>query len=549
MNKDPLVGTVINEKYRVEALIGEGGMGKVFRVIHLELNKPFALKLMQFDLATSSTKNLSRFKREASTLAKLSHPNIVSITDFGVLETSQLPYIIMEYIEGITLRKLLKLKGTLTESQAINITKQLCLALHEAHSQGIIHRDLKPENIIIRELEDNQFLVRIVDFGIAKLMKGDGISKGDESSEGSPGTLRYCSPEQFFKQPINTRADIFSLCLIFYEILTGEVPTVMLGQFKSLIEMRPGVTPKLSDIIAKGLEPLPSDRLESAIILKKELDNIEQANLFEELKEKVKPKPITPLKLPPLPNEKFKPDVFINNITHNPKTPWKTYLAIVLIIVSFMGIIGGYKLYQVFYISNQMTSPLPTMITFKEDTFFMGSDEGDEFSKPSHRVHLKSFQISKDLITNGQYADFVKLGFYSPPSHWNGDKPPQDILEKPITNISWNDAQAYCKWLSKQTGQTYRLPLESEWEYIARTNANSSIRQIAENYFEWTNSEFYIYEGSTVTIPETLRRVPTAILRGKDKSLQQSPITYRMWETKLYLEPNLSFRVAKSLDN
>src|SRR4051812_21259746 len=114
---DSLIGTVINGKYRIDTLIGEGGMGKVFRVTHLELNRIFALKLMRFEQSEKNNR-VSRFRREATLLAKLNHPNIVAIVDFGVFKAAQLPFIVMEYIEGMTLRKLLHNKGTLTESQA-----------------------------------------------------------------------------------------------------------------------------------------------------------------------------------------------------------------------------------------------------------------------------------------------------------------------------------------------------------------------------------------------------------------------------------------------
>lgn len=547
MNKDPLIGTIVNEKYKVEALVGEGGMGKVFRATHLELNKPFALKLMQFDIATSSAKNISRFKREASTLAKLNHPNIVSITDFGVLDKRQLPYIIMEYVEGVTLRKLLKLKETLTESQAINIVKQLCLALHEAHSQGVIHRDLKPENIIIRELEGNEFFVRIVDFGIAKLMKGDSDPNHD-SSEGSPGTLRYCSPEQFFKQPVDGRADIFSLCLIFYEMLTNEVPTVMLGDFKPLTEMRPGATPKLDEVIKKGLAQKSSERIESAIALKKELDAIEQASLIQDLKDQVKPKPLVIVQKVTNPlDTNLKTEPQLNKI--NSKSRKQIYILALIALLLFTTTFALYKLSQGPAQSSQTDILLPKMVKVKGEAFFMGSDDGDEYSKPSHKVSIKSFEVSTDLVTNKEYADFVKSAFNSPPAHWKNDSPTKEIAEKPVTNVSWNEAQSYCKWLSSKTGQKYRLPLETEWEFIARNNSNLNIKNIAVDYFEWTNSEFSLYQGSQVTLPEELRNTVTIILRGKDEKAGKDPVTDRLWQVKSYTEDKLSFRLVKEIAN
>src|SRR5262249_31613388 len=134
---DSAIGTVIDNKYRIDSLIGEGGMGKVFRVTHLQLNKTFALKL----ISAVNAKRLLRFKREAEALAKINHPNVVMVTDFG-MTTDDLPYIVMEYIEGVTLYRFCKLEGPLSEKQVVHIAKQICAGLHEAHLQGIVHRDL-----------------------------------------------------------------------------------------------------------------------------------------------------------------------------------------------------------------------------------------------------------------------------------------------------------------------------------------------------------------------------------------------------------------------
>ncbi|MEW6736542.1 MAG: serine/threonine-protein kinase, partial [Acidobacteriota bacterium] len=274
---DPLLGTVIDGKYRVETLLGRGGMGKVYRVTHMTLNKDFALKVVTFHSGKSEANHLIRFHREAEALAKINHPNVVMVTDFGVLPDES-PYIVMEFIEGITLRQLLEKQGTLGERETIHITKQICAALHEAHRQNIIHRDLKPENIMIQEFDDGEIMARVLDFGIAKLIQSDG-SENLTSATGSelPGTIKYMSPEQFYGDTLDVRADIFTICLMIYEMLTSSVPAVMLGKVRPLDELRPGLTPRLSEIILKGLAQSPEDRHKSALELKRELESLEQS--------------------------------------------------------------------------------------------------------------------------------------------------------------------------------------------------------------------------------------------------------------------------------
>ncbi|KAF0211789.1 MAG: serine/threonine protein kinase, partial [bacterium] len=254
----------------------------VFRVNHINLGKTFALKLMSFSIAEVDSKQLQeidsnrliRFKREAEALAKINHPNIVSIIDFGVI-SGHFPYIVMEFVDGKSLRDILNEK-TFSEREAVQIIKQVCSGIHEAHILGIIHRDLKPENIMIQRLSTGELLARVLDFGIAKLTK---LNKSDEKNlnitgNDTPGTMKYMAPEQFMSLGIDARTDIFTICLILYEMLTGEIPPVMIGKYKSVAEMRPGVTPGLSLLVSKGLSLSPDDRAQSALELRNELELI-----------------------------------------------------------------------------------------------------------------------------------------------------------------------------------------------------------------------------------------------------------------------------------
>lgn len=274
---DPMVGRQIEGKYRVDRLLGQGGMGKVFKVTHLKLSKTFALKLMHPAQVTANPANLVRFEREAEALARITHPNVVMVTDFGVI-SEQAPYIVMEYIEGITLRKLLKTDGQLSERQAINITKQICAGLHEAHRQGIVHRDLKPENIMIQIFDDGERMARVLDFGIAVMKES---SSPTLTEDWSMGTLKYMSPEQMYGVPLDARSDIFTICLMLYEMLTGVVPIVMMGKVVHLCDLRPSITPTLGEIIHRGMTVETEARQRSVLELKRELETVEQETMFQ----------------------------------------------------------------------------------------------------------------------------------------------------------------------------------------------------------------------------------------------------------------------------
>ncbi len=269
---EAVLGTVIDGKYRLDSLIGLGGMGRVFCATHLQLNKTFALKLMNFPAHNSP--QLVRFKREAESLAKIRHPNVVGVTDFGIT-TDHTPYIVMEYIEGMSLRTMMEDKGYLTERQALLITKQMCAGLYAAHLQGIVHRDLKPENIMIEQLADGEILVRVLDFSIAKLLQlGDNEEDISEHEE-LIGTIKYMTPEQFLGNAVDARSDIFGICMMIYEMLTGVVPAATVSLARPLKELRPDISPRLNEIVHKGLSPLAINRQQSALELKRELEGLE----------------------------------------------------------------------------------------------------------------------------------------------------------------------------------------------------------------------------------------------------------------------------------
>jgi serine/threonine protein kinase/Flp pilus assembly protein TadD len=214
----------IDNRYRVDAQIGSGGMGAVYRAQHLLLNRAMAVKIIHAQ-AMNSPKAIMRFQQEAKAASALSHDNIASVKEFG-LTSEGLPFLSMDYVEGSSLAEILK-DGPLAPARAINIFAQVCAGMAHAHKRGVLHRDLKPANILITEEDNRKDVVKIVDFGIAKILPG-----GDEDSVKLTqtgelfGTPCYMSPEQWHAEEVDARTDVYSLGCVMYEAIAGKPPFV-----------------------------------------------------------------------------------------------------------------------------------------------------------------------------------------------------------------------------------------------------------------------------------------------------------------------------------
>src|SRR5580698_922340 len=218
----PYLETLARQFPQLEILehLGQGGMGVVYKARQRHLNRLVAVKILPPSIGDEPA-FAERFMREAQALAQLNHPNIVQVYDFG--RTDEFFYFIMEFVDGVNLRALIR-NGHLEPAQALKIVPQICEALQFAHDEGIVHRDIKPENILI----DKKGRVKIADFGIAKILGGVAEPSLTET-RGTIGTPNYMAPEQMEKpSTVDHRADIFSLGVVFYEMLTGELP---LGKF------------------------------------------------------------------------------------------------------------------------------------------------------------------------------------------------------------------------------------------------------------------------------------------------------------------------------
>ncbi|HWX20199.1 MAG TPA: protein kinase [Candidatus Binatia bacterium] len=246
----------------IQAFIGKGGMGAVYKARQPALDRLVALKILPPQVA-SGPGFAERFNREARALAKLSHPNIVAVHEFG--QVNGLPFFIMEFVDGLNLRQLER-AGKLSPREALQIVPQICEALEFAHDEGIVHRDIKPENILL----DKKGRVKIADFGIAKIM-GAEPEIGLTETRGVIGTPQYMAPEQVEKpETVDHRADIFSLGVVFYEMLTGELP---LGKFAPP-SSKVNVDVRLDDVVLRALEKEPERRYQYASQVKTAVDTI-----------------------------------------------------------------------------------------------------------------------------------------------------------------------------------------------------------------------------------------------------------------------------------
>lgn len=213
-----LLGSLVDGRYEVLSVIGEGGMGIVYEVRHRALGKRFALKALRPQLAREP-EIAARFIQEARTAAAVSHPGLVEITDFGRLGSGQV-YFVMELLEGQSLARLLKKFGRLPAERALPIVRQVAFALKAAHDSGIVHRDLKPDNIHVGRGDGGCDAIKIVDFGLAKIVGSAGLTRAGKVF----GTPHYMSPEQAAGDVVDHRADIYALGVVMYEMFTGQLP-------------------------------------------------------------------------------------------------------------------------------------------------------------------------------------------------------------------------------------------------------------------------------------------------------------------------------------
>ena len=222
-----IVGTTIGGRYRIERLLGEGGMGAVYAAEHTLMHKRVAVKVLHAEMSKMD-EVVARFEREAMAAAHIEHPNVANATDFGKLDDGSF-FLVLEYVEGQSLRDAIA-RGPLPIARAVHVARQIASALSRAHGLGIVHRDLKPENVMLVTRDDDPDFVKVLDFGIAKVPVGDIAPKSSTGDKALTqlgmvyGTPEYMPPEQALGQEVDRRADLYALGVILYEMLAGQRP-------------------------------------------------------------------------------------------------------------------------------------------------------------------------------------------------------------------------------------------------------------------------------------------------------------------------------------
>jgi len=269
---DPLIGRLINDRFKITSLIARGGMGQVYRAEQLPLGRVCAVKVLSQSCSGEPDPEFrKRFFLEASLTSKLTHPNTVTIFDYGHTDDG-IFYMAMEHLEGQTLHRAIREGGHFSEERTTHVARQLCRALREAHALGVIHRDLKPANVFLVEYGDEADFVKVLDFGLVKRVSE---AKTEELTKTglSLGSPKYMAPEQISGEKVDVRTDIYALGIIMFEMMTGKVPfdsatsvEILKAHVKdaapSLRAMNPNLraSPEMEETIARCMRKAPDDR-------------------------------------------------------------------------------------------------------------------------------------------------------------------------------------------------------------------------------------------------------------------------------------------------
>ncbi|MGI8750250.1 MAG: protein kinase domain-containing protein [Thermoleophilaceae bacterium] len=269
-----MIGTLLNERFRLEEKIGSGGMSTVYRAFDPTLERWVAIKLMHRDISEDPDQ-LERFRREARAVARLSHPHVVTVIDFG--EDGGTPYIVLEYVEGETLKERIKRLKRLPVAEAVAYSIEIGRALTCAHSAGLVHRDVKPQNVLI----DMEGRAKVTDFGIARTLEADGLTATGRVL----GTTDYVSPEQALGREVGEQSDVYSLGVVLFETLTGEVPfrgdsqvAVAMQHVKEPLpdvqRLRPEVSASLASVVDHATAKELRNRYETADEMVEHLEEV-----------------------------------------------------------------------------------------------------------------------------------------------------------------------------------------------------------------------------------------------------------------------------------
>lgn len=412
-------------KYRSEREIGQGGFAVVYKAKDPLLNRDVAIKILRPGWV-QDPKMVRRFYREAQSAATLRHPHIVTIFEIGEFDNGQ-TYIVMEYLPGEPLSRILQQETVLPPDQTLVVLRQVADALDYLHAQGLVHRDVSPKNIMLERKAEGGLHCVLTDFGLVKVLVNE-----DTLTSGPLGTVEYMAPEQIVanrQHEIGPATDIYALGVMAFRMLTGLLPfggnpaCVLISHLQDAppdpTELCDDVSPEVSSALLRALAKEPAERYRSA------------GEMIAALALAMR-QPLT-------------------------GRPPERAGAVVQAAPKRNG--GG-------------SPDRPLTIRVPGGRFWMGSDdvdvEANPNEKPRHREFLPDYAISKYSVTNVQYQVFVQATGHPAPPHWRDARYPHGKGDHPVVNVSYQDAVDYCRWLSKVTGADYGLPTEYEWEKAAR---------------------------------------------------------------------------------
>lgn len=425
-------GQILQHRYRIVSLIGQGGFGSVYRAWDLNLNATCALK----ENLDTSPEAQKQFQLEANLLSRLRHLNLPRVTDHFFLP-GQGQYLVMDFVDGENLDELLQERGTpFTEAELLPWMEQVCAALEYLHSRTppIIHRDLKPQNIIITP--ENH--VMLVDFGISKVYDPQKAT----STGGRGATPGYSPPEQYGQGRTDARSDIYALGATLYTLLTGDSPPDAIDRLLQQHPLTPprqinvSVSPSTETVILQAIELQPTNRFATIMAFRAALysmDGWSQPAIKYAQSQAQSPVPGEQLAVPQIPQSRIQ------------TTPAKAQST-----------------------PSQAPKPFAVLPGVNPASIEWVKIPAGEFfySEKNERKHIgKSFKISKYPVTNAQYKQFLDANpQYRVPNDWDKQRReyPPGKANHPVVFVSWDDAQAFCHWAN------CRLPSEEEWEKAAR---------------------------------------------------------------------------------
>ncbi len=348
--KDPLIGTMMAGKYEILDVLGDGGMGVVYKAHDSLMDRAVAIKILHAQLVSDSM-SVKRFQQESKAASRLRHPHVITTFDFGISPTGQ-PYIVMDFLDGEPLSEVIKRDGNVAVERGIRILSQTCDALDHAHKQGVIHRDLKPSNIVLCKFDGQSDFVRVVDFGVAKLIGGN--QEGQRLTQAGEvcGSPVYMSPEQCVGADLDRRSDIYSMGIVIYETLTGRLPIVGKTMVDTMTKHISEIPPRFNAVRPDLYIP---ERLESVVFKALAKDPANRHQSMEELMTDLKcaiPRPGRSEILRTLPS----PDSYETPKSESAERH-RTAAPAIMATVAAVGIIGGGALFATMHKSG--TSPSP----------------------------------------------------------------------------------------------------------------------------------------------------------------------------------------------